>query len=203
MGFFRQEYWSGVPLPSPWTMLTLVITKGEGRILWYQLNSSTLSNFFKLVMMTIVFSSDSSYGFSHLLWSKIIDLMTYVLSLNVIYPSLSGSLDPHPHPYIWLRTDTQWPVSTELHTCWVFFSTYLGEDIEKAYTSLELPRWSGGKETACQCRRQGSIPGLGRSPGEGNGNPLQDSCLGNAMNRGTYSPSGCKELDMTEHSTHT
>ena len=98
IGFPRQEYWSGVPLPSPWTMLTLVITKGEGRILWYQLNSSTLSNFFKLVMMTTVFSSDSSYGFSHLLWSKIIDLMTYVLFLNVIYPSLSGSLGPNHTP---------------------------------------------------------------------------------------------------------
>ena len=31
---------------------------------------------------------------------------------------------------------------------------------------------------------QGSIPGLGRSPGEGNGNPLQYSCLGNPMDRG-------------------
>ena len=32
----------------------------------------------------------------------------------------------------------------------------------------------------------GSIPGLGRSPGEGNGNPLQSSCLGNPMDRGTW-----------------
>ena len=32
----------------------------------------------------------------------------------------------------------------------------------------------------------GSIPGLGRSPGEGNGNPLQYSCLGNPMDRGTW-----------------
>ena len=32
----------------------------------------------------------------------------------------------------------------------------------------------------------GSIPGLGRSPGERNGNPLQDSCLGNPMDRRTY-----------------
>ena len=32
---------------------------------------------------------------------------------------------------------------------------------------------------------EGSIPRLGRSPGEGNGNPLQDSCLGNPMDRGT------------------
>ena len=48
----------------------------------------------------------------------------------------------------------------------------------------------------------GSIPGLGRSPGEGNGSPLQYSCLENPMDRGawqaTYSPWGRKESDMTE-----
>ena len=33
---------------------------------------------------------------------------------------------------------------------------------------------------------RGSIPGLGRSPGEGNGNPIQYSCLGNPMNRGAW-----------------
>ena len=32
----------------------------------------------------------------------------------------------------------------------------------------------------------GSVPGLGRFPGEGNGNPLQDSCLGNPMDRGAW-----------------
>ena len=44
------------------------------------------------------------------------------------------------------------------------------------------------------------IPGLGRSPGEGNGNPLQYSCLENPMDRG-YSPWGRKELDMTKRLT--
>ena len=45
----------------------------------------------------------------------------------------------------------------------------------------------------------GSIPGLGRSPGEGNGNLLQYSCLGNPINRGAWQATawGCKELDMT------
>ena len=37
-----------------------------------------------------------------------------------------------------------------------------------------------------QCRRPGSIPGSGRSLGEGNGNPLQYSCLENSMDRGTW-----------------
>ena len=42
----------------------------------------------------------------------------------------------------------------------------------------------------------GSIPGLGRSPGVGNGNPLQYSCLGNSMDRGVHRVT---ELDMTKH----
>ena len=47
----------------------------------------------------------------------------------------------------------------------------------------ELPRWLSGKESACQAGDVGRIPGLGRSPGEGNGNPSQYSCLGNPMDR--------------------
>ena len=47
-----------------------------------------------------------------------------------------------------------------------------------------LPYSSDGKESACNARDLGSIPGSGRSPGEGNGNPLQYSCLENLMDRG-------------------
>ena len=43
-----------------------------------------------------------------------------------------------------------------------------------------------GKESACNAGDLGSISGLGRSPGEGNGNPLQCSCLENPMDRGTW-----------------
>ena len=43
-----------------------------------------------------------------------------------------------------------------------------------------------GKESACNAGDLGSIPGLGRSPGEGNGNSLQDSCLGNPLDRGAW-----------------
>ena len=44
---------------------------------------------------------------------------------------------------------------------------------------LGLPWWLSGKESACQAGNVGLIPGLGRSSGEGNGNPLQYSCLQN------------------------
>ena len=46
---------------------------------------------------------------------------------------------------------------------------------------------SVGKESACSAGDPGSIPGLGRSPGEGNGNPLQYPCLKNLMDRGLQS----------------
>ena len=68
---------------------------------------------------------------------------------------------------------------------------------------LHLPspgwlRWY--KESTYDAVDSGSIPGLGRSPGEGNGNPLQYYCLQNPMGRGAwqYSPWSHKELDMTE-----
>ena len=49
---------------------------------------------------------------------------------------------------------------------------------------LGLPGGSDGKMSACNEADPGSIPGLGRSPGEGNGNPLQYSCLENPMDGG-------------------
>ena len=58
-----------------------------------------------------------------------------------------------------------------------------------------LPAYAGG------AREGGSIPGSGRSPGGGNGNPLQSSCSENPLGQRSlvgYSPRGCKELDTTE-----
>ena len=49
-----------------------------------------------------------------------------------------------------------------------------------------LPRWLSHKESVCNAEDVFSIPGLGRSPEEGNGNPLQYSCLGNPMDRGVW-----------------
>ena len=47
-----------------------------------------------------------------------------------------------------------------------------------------FPGGSDGKASACNAGDPGSIPESGRSPGEGNGNPLQHSCLENPMDRG-------------------
>ena len=48
---------------------------------------------------------------------------------------------------------------------------------------MGFPGGSDGKESACNAGDQGSVPGLGLSPGEGNGYLLQYSCLENSMNR--------------------
>ena len=49
-----------------------------------------------------------------------------------------------------------------------------------------FPGGSNSKESACNAGDPGSIPGWGRSPGEGNGNPLQYSCMENPMDRGSW-----------------
>ena len=61
--------------------------------------------------------------------------------------------------------------------------------------SVGFPCGSAGKESVCNAEDLGLIPGLGKSPGEGKGYPLQYSGLENSMD---YSPWGCKESDMTE-----
>ena len=67
---------------------------------------------------------------------------------------------------------------------------------------MGFPCGSDGKESACNAGDLGSIPGLGRSPGEGNDSPLQYSFLENFMDRGTWRTTVhgvSRELDMTEH----
>ena len=64
-----------------------------------------------------------------------------------------------------------------------------------------LPLWLSVKESSCNEGDVGSIPGLGRSPGVENGNPLQYSCLKNPKDRGAWwatVPEVAKELDTTE-----
>ena len=55
---------------------------------------------------------------------------------------------------------------------------------------MDFPGGSDGKESACKEGDMGLIPGSGRSPGEGNGNPFQYSCLGNFMDGGAWQAIG-------------
>ena len=60
----------------------------------------------------------------------------------------------------------------------------IGNLISGSFALAKFHYGSVGKESACSAGDLGSIPGLGRSPGEGNGNPLQNSGLENSMDRG-------------------
>ena len=78
-------------------------------------------------------------------------------------------------------------------------------DLLTFYVHLwDFPGSSDSKESAYNAGDPGSISGSGRSPGEGNGNPLHYSCLENSMDRGVQwatVPGGHKESDMTEKLT--
>ena len=75
-----------------------------------------------------------------------------------------------------------------------------------AQMGTDFPGGSDGKESALNVGDLGLIPGWGRSPGEGNGSPLQYPCLENSMDKRSlagYSPGGRKESGTIERPTHT
>ena len=63
-----------------------------------------------------------------------------------------------------------------------------------------LPQWLSSEDSACNAGAAGDmslIPGFGRSPGRGQGNPLQYSCLKRPMDRGAWQATDGKESDTT------
>ena len=86
---------------------------------------------------------------------------------------------------------------TTVHECLKFISLYLK-------IVYGFPGGSEGKESACNAGDLGLIPGSGRSPGRGNGNPLLYSCLENPMDGGAWraiTVHGIAESDTTESLT--
>ena len=63
--------------------------------------------------------------------------------------------------------------------------------VQSYIPDMSFPGGADSKESACSAGELGSIPGLGRSPGEGNGGPFQYSCLRNPMDRGHWQATVC------------
>ena len=93
------------------------------------------------------------------------------------------------------------PHKGSLHARNLARSIYSISTLNNMYLSTGLPMWLSSKESACQCRRHELDPWVRKSPGEGNGNPLQYSCLGSAMEEepGGLQSRRWKESDTTDH----
>ena len=112
------------------------------------------------------------------------------LYLSSPCPSVSlpfPPLPPSPLPTTYPLSDNLLLLST---SCIPEHKPPEEKDYGLFYLMLQFqPRWLRGKESACNAgdaRDVGSIPGSGRSPGEGNGNTFQYSCLENPMDEGAW-----------------
>ena len=76
------------------------------------------------------------------------------------------------------KKESLYTIGAHINWCSHYGNQYVG------CSQSGLPWCSDGKASACNVGDLGSIPGLGRSPGEGNGKPLQYSCLENSMDGG-------------------
>ena len=102
-------------------------------------------------------------------------------------PPITGPVNEIKHAYkmpesgLWSVLQTSWIFNIHLMSLETWSSYWVKETREN-----NLPRWFSGKESTCKASDLGLIIGSGRSPGGGNANPLQYSCLGKPMDRETW-----------------
>ena len=113
----------------------------------------------------------------------------------LVLPQFPKADPASPQKWSWSLTAS--PVNEskqQLHQyfCWESLCLYASNSNLKVDSNLivvymkELPWWFSTKESTCNAGDVGLIPWLGRSPGGGNGNPLQYACLKNPMDRGAW-----------------
>ena len=155
-------------------------------------------------IVTFLFGSYVSTVLTHSISSQSIhdkDQIFFILSplLPLLTQLQLTERDSHPHHCL-----PPLPVVFPITICILpIYSTHFEtRNYFRSVLMLSIfPGGSDSKVSAYNAGDLGSIPGSGRSPGEGNGNPHQYSCLENPMDGGTwlgYSPWGCKESDTTE-----
>ena len=110
-------------------------------------------------------------------------LKQWLMVLNIFPPS---------HPYIFLVkvsvqiTCSFFKLDYLFYYCGTLKILYYSYVYTYRYIYMCFPSGSDGKESACKAGDPGSVPGLGRSPEEGNGYPLQYFYLENSMDRGAW-----------------
>ena len=127
---------------------------------------------------SVVSDSWQPHGLQHArLPCKLLELAQKLMSIELVMPSNHLILC---HPLLLKR------LCKEFLFVLLAFLEYLLLFTSCLSMMVGFPGGSDGKESACNAGDPGSIPGSGRSPGGGNGNPLQYSCLGNPMDRGAW-----------------
>ena len=121
----------------------------------------------------------NSFRIKHLSTGLLIKVLKMLVAQ--LYLTLCGLMDCSP------PGSTVHGILQERILEWVANSFSRADDssiLKQIFSLGHFPHSSVGKESARNAGDLGSIPGSGRSPGEGNGNPLQYSCLENPMDRG-------------------
>ena len=126
----------------------------------------------------------------HSSWSEWVIVMPWVLVPHTqAYRFKSVSQRQHPKPTFWEAGIGSWDPThcalTSSQHCSYSLLLFLDE-WRVTLNTLGPPCGSDGKESAWKAGDAGLIPGLGRPPEKGNGNPLQYSCLENPMDRGAW-----------------
>ena len=163
MEFPRQEYWSQYPFPSPRDLPSPEIKPRSPALQAGPLLSEPPG---KAYSCPIVSDSTTLWTVA---WQAPLSMAFFQARIleSVVNSSSRGSSPPRNQTHV----SRVFCTSGWLFTCWA---------IQVSDCSLY------GKESACNAGDPGSITGLGRSLGEGNGYPLPYSCVGNPMKRGTW-----------------
>ena len=111
-----------------------------------------------------------------------------------VFPILNPPPTSLPGPSLWVIPVHQPQASYILHWNWT-------GDLFLIWYYMDFPGGSDGKVSVYNVRDLGSIPGLGRLPGEGNGNPLQYYCLENPMDGGAWCRLLCFNAILPNHPT--
>ena len=177
MGFPRQEYWSGLPFPFPGNLPDPGIKPMPPE------SSALAGGFFTTVphRKPLVFLQFSSVQFSHSLF-----MTSWTAARQAsVHHQLLGFTQTHIH----------W-VSDAIQPSHPLSSPSSAVNLSQHHFSVKIYIWqyhlflktvgSDGKESAHNVGDLGLIPESRRSPGEGNGNPLQYSCLGNPTDGGAW-----------------
>ena len=90
--------------------------------------------------------------------------------------------------HTFMKVEEAWTIAENVLESKIEITWILSTQVSfgKVLQLMGFPHWLDCKESACNAGDLGSIPASGRSPGRGNGNPLQYSCLENSIDRGAW-----------------